>query len=362
MWSFWLACAGRQVDDWSTAVQSNTLVAYQSYLDGHPESDQAGDAVRALDDLRWAAAEEVQTVEAYASYLQSSPTGLYRGFAAIRIEELDFVEALAASTPEALEAFVARHRNSRLADQARETLDRMHYGVAAVADTSQDYSRYLTVYPDGEFANSAKSERERAAFDEAALGSTMTSWLDYLNRFPSGEYTDEARKQIDALRFQEVDLVVVLRGSSRPAEAWTDSLRLVQEMVDFTVANSLRDIGFKVAISSRVSVDDSSAPSAASAWVPRGEHGVLVVDYWELAYPVRWSTSMSTRVRTQMAMYTPDGDVPVWRDSLTATSSIKSVMDTDAQLHRSAVENLASALARTALPVDPYFRVQTASR
>lgn len=361
MFAVWLACAARQGADWSAAATSDTVAAYEAYVEAWPEATETATAARRIDDLRWEAAEAVHTVDAYRDYLRGDAGGLYRSFAQLRIEELDFVAALQTGTPDALEAFVAMHRDGRLAEQARDLLDRMHYGAAAVADTSRDYGRYLSVHPAGDYVVDARADRARTAFDEARQRASMASWLGFLNHYPSGDLADAARTEMDALRFREVALVVVLRGSARSAEQWPASADLLAQRVDFTLGNELRSQGFAVSVTNVVLIDDVATPSPPSTWHD-GETGVLVMDVWEDAYSVRWSAAPSTRLTARMGLYAPDGDVAVWKDVLTATSSVVSVTDTEDVLHQSAVNNLAAALGRTQLPVQAYLRVSTARR
>jgi hypothetical protein len=335
--------------------------AYEDYVAEWPDGDQVDAATRRTDELRWEAADAVGTVDAYRDYLAAEPDGAFRSFAALRIEELEFVDALGEGTPEALEAFVTRHRDSRLAAQARDLLDRLHYGAAAVADTSQDYGRYLLVHPEGDFAEDARVDRARAAFEEARATGTMTAWLGFLNNHAAGDLADAARQEMEALRFSDVALVVVLRASARPPDQWPAGAATLAQRVDFTLGNALRDIGFHVSVADVVMVDAGEAPSAPSTWQD-GTSGVLVVDVWESAYAVRWSAVPSTRLQARMALYTPSAGVPVWKDLLTASSSIVSVLDTEAQLRQSSVDNLAAALGRTTLPVAPYLRVRSARR
>jgi outer membrane protein assembly factor BamD (BamD/ComL family) len=127
-----VACSSAQTD-WQTASASNTLNAYENFLQKHPNTTQAAAArgrIQKLEDEQaWAGAQQTNTVGAFQSYLQGHPRGSHAAEARDRIAAAERVAewagASAADTPEALQAFLEKYPQGAEADQARANLAQM---------------------------------------------------------------------------------------------------------------------------------------------------------------------------------------------------------------------------------------------
>src|SRR6185437_6601748 len=75
-----VGCSSAQ-SDWSQANASNTVAAYQRFLDQHPNTTQAVVArnrIHALEDQQaWAQAQQANTLQAFQTYLREQPSGIH---------------------------------------------------------------------------------------------------------------------------------------------------------------------------------------------------------------------------------------------------------------------------------------------
>lgn len=123
------ACSSAQ-SDWQQSNASNTVSAYQEFLQKHPNTPQSVEArarITALqDEQAWTRARQVNTVQSYQSYLQEHPSGIHVAEAKDNIAANERTTAwLAASstdTPESLESFLQRYPQGPEADKAKARL------------------------------------------------------------------------------------------------------------------------------------------------------------------------------------------------------------------------------------------------
>ncbi len=124
-----VACSSAQ-KDWQQASSTDTVAAYQAFLEKHPnttESVVARDRIHALqDEQAWAGAQQSNTVAAFEKYLQEQPAGVHIAEARDRIAANErsaaWAAAASADTPEALEAFIQKYPQTPEAGQAKAKL------------------------------------------------------------------------------------------------------------------------------------------------------------------------------------------------------------------------------------------------
>jgi hypothetical protein len=124
-----LACSSAQ-SDWQRTSASDTVAAYQAFLEEHPnttESVVARARIQALqDEQAWIRAQQSNTVAAFQTYLQEHPAGIHVAEARDRIAANErftaWAAASSADTPEALEAFLEKYPQAPQARQAKAKL------------------------------------------------------------------------------------------------------------------------------------------------------------------------------------------------------------------------------------------------
>jgi len=124
-----VACDSTQ-GDWNAANAANSVAAYQSFLNKHPNTPQsvaARDRIHALEDEQaWAQAQRANTVQSYQDYVRQEPSGIHMEEAKDHIasneRSVAWTAAASMNTPEALEGFLQKYPQGPQADQARAKL------------------------------------------------------------------------------------------------------------------------------------------------------------------------------------------------------------------------------------------------
>jgi hypothetical protein len=123
------ACSSAQ-SDWQQTNASDTVSAYQEFLQKHPntpQSVQARNRIHALlDEEAWTRARQVNTVPSYQSYLQEQPAGIHVAEAKDNIasneRSVAWLAASSTDTPESLQAFLQKYPQGPEADKAKARL------------------------------------------------------------------------------------------------------------------------------------------------------------------------------------------------------------------------------------------------
>jgi len=123
------ACSSAQ-RDWQQSNASDTVSAYQEFLQQHPntpESVEARNRIRTLrDEEAWTRARQVNTVQSYQSYIQEQPSGIHMAEAKDNIASSEratgWLAVSATDTPESLEGFLQKYPDGPEADKAKARL------------------------------------------------------------------------------------------------------------------------------------------------------------------------------------------------------------------------------------------------
>ena len=125
-----MAACGSATQDWANARSVNTVVAYQSFMDKHPEDAHVVDAQMNIatlqDEAAWKLAQNGNSLDSYRQYLQSMPTGAHAQAARDQVTGLERADAWkiaqSGGTSSALQAFLQKYPRAPEADQARQKL------------------------------------------------------------------------------------------------------------------------------------------------------------------------------------------------------------------------------------------------
>ncbi|HEY6927354.1 MAG TPA: SPOR domain-containing protein [Steroidobacteraceae bacterium] len=122
-------CSSAQ-SDWQQSNASNTVNAYQEFLQKHPNTPQSVEARNRIHTLMdaeaWTRAQQVNTVQSYQSYIQEQPAGSHLAQAKDSIASSErtmaWLAASATDTPESLQAFLQKYPEGPEADKAKGRL------------------------------------------------------------------------------------------------------------------------------------------------------------------------------------------------------------------------------------------------
>lgn len=123
------ACSSAQ-SDWQQSNASDTVSAYQEFLQKHPNTPQSVEARHRIqvlqDEEAWTRAQQVNTVQSYQNYIQEQPSGIHLAQAKDNIASGErttaWLAASATDTPESLQAFLQKYPQGPEADKAKARL------------------------------------------------------------------------------------------------------------------------------------------------------------------------------------------------------------------------------------------------
>ena len=235
----------QDIRDWRTADAANSVEAYETYLNAHPDGQfrrMAENRIQSLTDtpeLRAERAEqaldlnrdqrrEIQRDLSLLDYNTRGIDGIFgrgtraaigawqtaQGFDStgfLTRDQITRLDAQAERRAAELEAEAERRRAEQLA------ADRAFWDETGARGDEPGLRAYLNRYPDGEYSEVAQESlaaielqkrretnaRDRQLWDEAVQENTARAYRDYLELSPSGAFRDEAETRITALEQAE---------------------------------------------------------------------------------------------------------------------------------------------------------------
>ena len=100
----------------------------------------------------WEEAQAVDTIEAYESFLEQHPEGKFRDQAMVRIASVALDEARLIGTVEAYQRWLELYPDNTLAPEVGAQIQEIDFRGAEEEDTVAAYQAFLAKYPEGEFA------------------------------------------------------------------------------------------------------------------------------------------------------------------------------------------------------------------
>ena len=148
-----VACSSAE-SDWTQASQTNTVAAYQDFLNKHADSPHATEAKQNIQTLQdnqaWMTAQQANTADAYQQYLTAMPSGAHVQEAHDKITAIQraaaWDSAKANPTEGSLNSFIQMYPSGAETDQARALL------------ATLDSRAQLGAYPSSDAAEKAKAK------------------------------------------------------------------------------------------------------------------------------------------------------------------------------------------------------------
>ena len=227
---------------WEQVEQSDTLSAYESYLDAFPQGPNAGAAAaaiaefkaepnradRVIEDRLNLGRGERQEIQRDLSLLGYNTRGVdgifgrgtrtaisnwqqengFRQTGYLRDEQIVRINAQAARRAAQQQAEAEREQ------AAQDRRDRAFWEETGISGQEADLRAYLDRFPNGLYSSAANNlleqiaeenqqaaaRADRTAWDRALNVNSAVSYQAYLDRFPSGAFRDEAQARLNALQ------------------------------------------------------------------------------------------------------------------------------------------------------------------
>lgn len=217
--------AGQELDelyeerDWGKAQTDNTLEGYGEYLTTYPSGKFTVQARENIDNLTrkaWEQALNANTIEGYENFRKTCPASKFDGNAIDRIEIIREEEAWNQSveigTIKGYEDFLSNYPDGAHQPDARDNLFELQvvkpiWEKVSEENTPAAYQEFLKSYPNSTYSSMAElklKDLEGLAWNVAMQENTLEAYNSFLQEFPDGVYSEEVQKRIVDL---EVDAI-----------------------------------------------------------------------------------------------------------------------------------------------------------
>lgn len=332
-----VACAGK---DWREAVKADTSQAYSAYAAHHRGEPKAEVATRRAHDRAWAEAQAADTSIAYGSYVSAFPQGEHAEEARARGDELAWTEAKAGGDLASLSAYVARYPGSSHAAEAEQLVEKLWYDDARNGASEASWGRYLVRYPEGLWADEAKRERERHAWEQTVGLGSRDAYQAFVKRYPDGTHANEGRAFLAAMRVSKIQPVIVLRESWQPERMRATVLSRIRSELELGLFADLKR-EFVILPTKAVDPRGEALGHPHDEWGATADVGLLVVEYSEVTGRSFQPSGNATDNTAKVELYAPNSKLPIFSQTVTASTPEKITGADSSVLHTSAVRELA---------------------
>ncbi|MBR6068451.1 MAG: OmpA family protein [Bacteroidales bacterium] len=217
---------GRSALDFGMARKTNTVEAYQQFIDLHPGAQEIAEAKKMRNALAYKRAESANTISAYEEFIRNYPSGKESDMAQERIYTLAYDEAKRTNTEEAYRNYVQKYPNSPFAQEAEERANVIQFNSETKTGDWVSYKKYISRHPENkELVEVAKNE-----IYEIAQKTRDPEIMDYCAKKLSGEKQDSAINWLHEIYANNDELVQFQDkyGSIIPQEMRTNDKKQIQ--------------------------------------------------------------------------------------------------------------------------------------
>lgn len=195
---FLCSCAGTH---YKSALERNTISAYEEYIKKYPTHELTNNANSKLDTLYFRKAQRANTVDSYDAYLKRFPDGTYEANARKQIECIKFTLAFNWNSIDLLQDYLRDYPIGEYRQKVLIKLDSLTFQKSIEQNSVEGYQDYLKKYPNGAFCESAKDSIESTYYKKMVMINTIPGFQSYLEKYPSGKFKSLAMEAIESIDF-----------------------------------------------------------------------------------------------------------------------------------------------------------------
>jgi len=231
---------------WDEAISSDSLTAYQSYVDNYPDGIHYQEALDKIDRILsevkmedeeelWNMAERVKAKSAYQKYLSEYPEGRFSNQARSAISDIEenqenqvWRQTLRSNTRLAYQDYLRKYPNGIYSDEANQSISDIDNKLIesrwAKVDKERvsDLEEFMSQNPGSKFESEAKSlldglqSKNKTPTAQTDLKADSKDWgnmrnstnpqdlISFINKYPDSQYLAEARNRLDSLSWIKV--------------------------------------------------------------------------------------------------------------------------------------------------------------
>lgn len=195
--------------DWNNAQKANSVKSYQAFINKYPNSQQASDAKKEIENLGWQKVAELNHEDGYKWYLSEYPRGKYVAAAREGLQTIMWKNVQQEDSEAAYKNYLSKYPKGKYVAAARVGLQTIMWKNSQQENSETAYEKYLDEFPQGEFAVVAKERLETIAWNKAQQSDTVDGYSNFIRRFPDSRYIDSVQEVLKGLLISEKEIKVL---------------------------------------------------------------------------------------------------------------------------------------------------------
>jgi outer membrane protein assembly factor BamD (BamD/ComL family) len=208
------ACATLSTE-WDTAQKTNSVKSYQAFLNKYPNSQQASDAKKEIENLGWQKVTELNHEDGYKWYLSEYPRGKYVAAAREGLQTIMWKNAQQEDSEAEYKKYLSKYPEGKYVTAARESLQTIMWKNAQQENSEAAYEKYLDEFPQGEFAVIAKERLEAIVWNKAQQNDSVDGYSNFIRRFPDSRYIDSVQEVLKGLLIPKKEIGTLTKEIKR---------------------------------------------------------------------------------------------------------------------------------------------------
>ncbi len=200
------AVSMRNAAAFKTALNYNTIVAWNKFIENYPEAEQYEDAKSRMYEIAWQQCISPASIEKYTAFIKQYPDAPQAVAAHNKVIEMEYERALAINTPEAYQSFIDKY------PQSSQAALLMQKGVVNAYDNAIKFqsielcNEFLSKFPNTEYTLEINILRDTLAYLEAKKINTPEAYHNFVSTYPNANQVPLVLSQLSELNYSKIEL------------------------------------------------------------------------------------------------------------------------------------------------------------
>ena len=203
------------------AQSTNSVEAYQQFIDTYPRANQVILAVELRNQLAFEEALAINEIESYNAFIKAYPRAEQVAEATSKIHSIAFENAKEANTSEAFQYFIKTYYSSQQIGEAKRLYEQCLYTETTIAGQWNSYKKYIDTYGKEPWIQVAIDSIQGIAARDENLEA-----LDYCIRIVSGDEYQESVMLYRGIFLDDGEMVSIDSFYRRFGNVFLDSIKI----------------------------------------------------------------------------------------------------------------------------------------
>lgn len=226
------------------ATDTNTIEAYQKFLEKYPDGEYAANIKSKIEKLEYQMVIESNSIDSLQNFLTKYPSSSYREEIQQKIEKLEFDEAKTINTIQGLQDFLKKYPKTKFKNEANKSIIKLEFEEVEKISTVESYKKFSQKYPNSEFSQKSEQGIKDIEFIEAKQQNTIVAFINFFTKYNDSSYLDKITdsKIKTKVKTQLVLQEITKSDFDKASKAFIDFLKENPEEAKTTFKNNVRDI------------------------------------------------------------------------------------------------------------------------